>query len=105
MAKALDTIERLLTEAEAYRIEIERLKKQLKFTIKITNRGDDYEPTSVQVLDGETDIGGGTIGGEPEDNCMVRDYRWIVPLLKKMAGHLGAEVEVVRCKSEKDEDE
>ena len=42
-------------------------------------------------LDGER-IGFGDFGGEPEDNCECRDYRWVIPLVKSISEKLGANV-------------
>lgn len=43
-------------------------------------------------VDGET-VGGGSFGGEPEDNMELRDYAWVRPLIESLAKALGAEVE------------
>lgn len=43
------------------------------------------------IVDGDV-VGAGTFGGEPEDNYEFRDYRWVIPLLKKMAERMGATV-------------
>lgn len=43
-------------------------------------------------VDGER-VGGGVVGGEPEDNNIYRDYKWIVPLLHELSLRLGAAVE------------
>lgn len=77
-----------------------------KVAIKVTQYGDnDYEPVGVSVSIAGEEIGGGGIGGEPEDNCMVRDYSWIVPTLKRLAERLGGEVSIERAKENPDADE
>lgn len=43
-------------------------------------------------VDGQL-VGDGFFGGEPEDNNAFRTYYWVVPLLTKLANHLGAAVE------------
>ena len=43
-------------------------------------------------------------GGDPEDNSRNRDYRWVEPLLKKLAESLGAEVTIeVEDRGERDD--
>lgn len=68
-----------------------------KVTIKsISGEGRYYrllEQTVVEI-DGLV-IGMGDYGGEPEDNMRCRDYRWVEPLLAKLATVLGAEVNIV----------
>ena len=51
-----------------------------------------FERTDVYVDD--VYIGGGTYGGEPEDNMRCRDYDWVEMLLDTLATKLGAEVKV-----------
>lgn len=45
-------------------------------------------------------VGGGSIGGEPEDNAEGRDYAWIRPLIESLSKALGADVETVTVKGE-----
>lgn len=45
------------------------------------------------IVDGEV-IGTGDYGGEPEDNCEYRDYKWVKELLVTLAGKLGAEATI-----------
>ena len=52
--------------------------------------------TGTEVLVDGVLIGQGSYGGEPEDNSRWRDYRWVEPLLKKLAEVLGASVEIER---------
>jgi len=66
-------------------------KKAKKVTIRVEDT-DGYEPTSIEVLVDGKPIGDGSIGGEPEDNNIVRSYSWIVPLVHDLAKKLGAEV-------------
>lgn len=67
-----------------------------KVTIRsITTSGEYDDREKTQVLVGNEKVGEGSYGGEPEDNMRSRDYRWVEPLLKKLAEALGAEVEVV----------
>lgn len=40
-------------------------------------------------------VGGGSMGGEPEDNTELRDYVWIRPLIETLAKALGADVETL----------
>lgn len=68
--------------------------------VKITVNKDSEEPgdgpTGIVVeVDGKTLVEG-AIGGEPEDNCIIRDYAWVVPALKAVAEKLGADVEIVQ---------
>lgn len=58
------------------------------------------ELTAVEI-DGKL-IGGGTYGGETEDNSRYRHYAWVEDLIEKLAEALGAEVEIVE--EEVDED-
>lgn len=62
--------------------------------IKQTNGGAGIGTTcGVEVIVDGRKIGGGWFGGEPEDNYEFRRYRWVVPLLKKLALELDAVVE------------
>jgi hypothetical protein len=66
----------------------------MKVTIKSMtgrNRYDDRLERTVVMVDG-AEIGSGDYGGEPEDNCRFRDYKWVEPLLKTLGEKLGAEV-------------
>lgn len=45
------------------------------------------------IVDGEV-IGTGDYGGEPEDNCEYRDYKWVKELLVTLARRLGAEATI-----------
>lgn len=58
-------------------------------------RKNDRDLESVRVYVDGALIGEGWIGGEPEDNCRSRDYRWVEPLLRELANRLGAEAEIV----------
>jgi hypothetical protein len=52
----------------------------------------DAEHSSITVLvDGEQ-VGGGYVGGEPEDNLICRDYAWIVPMIAALGKAIGADV-------------
>ena len=58
--------------------------------IIVTRRGDYGERADIDVfVDGER-VAGGHVGGEPEDNTVNRDYSWIAPAFKTLAGNLGA---------------
>ena len=66
-----------------------------KVTIEHKVDADDFTRTEVYVMvDGEN-VGGGLIGGEPEDAMELRDYDWIRPMIEALAVKLGAEVETV----------
>jgi hypothetical protein len=67
--------------------------------------GDSYEPVHITVKVDGVEVGNGGIGGEPEDNCEARDYRWVRPMIEKLAKALGAEVETVAVNDDEDEDE
>jgi hypothetical protein len=74
-----------------------------KVTIEREGDEDGYQRARLTVkVDGVT-VGGGGIGGEPEDNCERRDYSWIRPLIARLSKALGAEVETVAVKSEDDD--
>lgn len=45
------------------------------------------------IVDGEV-IGTGEYGGEPEDNCEYRDYKWVKVLLVALANKLGASTSI-----------
>lgn len=51
-------------------------------------------------VDGKS-IGGGSYGGEPEDNTRSRDYSWVEDVIAELAKELGATVE---CTHEVDKD-
>jgi hypothetical protein len=59
-------------------------------TTQYERDGEFWHETDVSV-DG-TSIGGGSYGGAPEDNSYWRDYKWVEPLLAKLAATLGAGV-------------
>lgn len=63
-------------------------------TLKIVIEDQGFPYTYVNVLLDGTSIGGGGIGGEPEDATIGRDYSWIVPALKAVAESFGHPVEV-----------
>lgn len=44
-------------------------------------------------VDGEL-IAEGYYGGEPEDNCRIRDYLWVEKALATLAEKLGAKVSI-----------
>lgn len=46
------------------------------------------------IVDGEI-IGTGEYGGEPEDNCEYRDYKWVKTMLVTLANKLGATSKIV----------
>ena len=75
----------------------------MKVTIRHKVIREDDGITSIEVeLDGQ-EIGGGTFGGEPEDNTENRDYSWVTPLVKRLAQKLGADVETVGAEGEDDD--
>ncbi|MFA6046553.1 MAG: hypothetical protein WC718_16330 [Phycisphaerales bacterium] len=56
---------------------------------------DDSNYSTIKIdLDGKQ-IADGSYGGEPEDNCRTRDYRWVQGVIHDVAEALGARVEVV----------
>lgn len=59
----------------------------------------------VNVTVNGTRVGGGGIGGEPEDNVRYRDYSWIEGTLSKLAKTLGASVEMTTSKSDDEDDD
>lgn len=76
-----------------------------KITIKVIEpANDDYGEregwATIEVHDGQVKVADGHIGGEPEDNRMTRDYRWIVPMLEALAKRCGADVEIVETREE-----
>lgn len=76
----------------------------MKVEIKIADDAEmpGYGVSDIAIaVDGEP-IAEGAVGGEAEDNCRVRDYRWIVPAMKALAERLGAAVEVVETVREDD---
>lgn len=66
------------------RVKIKRISIDTKY-------GDHFDEIEV-LVDGHS-MGTGHFGGEPEDNTKYRDYRWVEPMLVKLANSLGAEVE------------
>lgn len=62
-------------------------------TIKSLSRTINYDTLekTVVLVDG-VEIGGGSYGGEPEDNCRYRDYSWVEMLIKRLAETLDAKV-------------
>lgn len=64
-----------------------------KITIRVIQDGEGH--AEIRACEGETLLASGNVGGEPEDNLIYRDYKWIVPMLKTLGERLGAEVEVV----------
>jgi len=57
----------------------------------MSNKWNEWDETRVYV-DDEL-VGQGSYGGEPEDNCLCRDYAWVPSLLTDLATKLGAKVE------------
>lgn len=75
----------------------------MNITIKVTKHTDeDHEGhAEIEVVASNEAAGAephvvteGYIGGEPEDNRITRDYRWIVPALEAVAKACGATVTV-----------
>jgi hypothetical protein len=66
-------------------------KVKLDFVREETGWGD-FESVDVYV-DGKR-VGGGTYGGEPEDNTRCRDWAWVEHTIECLSKALGAEVEV-----------
>jgi hypothetical protein len=66
------------------RVRIERVSTGYNF--------DTYYETNVYV-DDEL-VGGGSYGGEPEDNSIHRDYAWVEIVLADLAKKLGADVDL-----------
>jgi hypothetical protein len=68
----------------------------MNITIKVTkSTHDDREGyASIEVTTDGNTVAEGYIGGEPEDNRITRDYRWIVPMLEALAKTCGATVNV-----------
>lgn len=75
-----------------------------KVQIKIVYSGEYGQYASVDVLIDGQSVGHGSIGGEPEDNSIERDYKWIRPTIQSLAEKLGAEVEVIEEESGEDDD-
>jgi hypothetical protein len=73
--------------------------KKPKVTIR-REKGDGYEPVSVEVLLDGKPIAEGGMGGEPEDNCEARDWAWVLPCISKLARKLGADVETIETEPE-----
>jgi hypothetical protein len=70
-----------------------------KVTIAVETFGEYDERASVVVsVDGKR-VGGGGMGGEPEDNTRCRDWSWVEPTLEALAKALGADVELTETKS------
>ena len=77
-----------------------------KIIIKVIKSSGEYETegwATIEVHEGDTKIADGHIGGEPEDNRMTRDYRWIVPMLGALAKKLGADVSVEESRETEEE--
>ncbi len=75
----------------------------MNITIKVTkSTDDDHEGhAEIEVVASKEAAGAeprvvaeGYIGGEPEDNRITRDYRWIVPMIEAVAKACGATVNV-----------
>lgn len=70
----------------------------MNITINVTKSTDDYGDedgrADVEVLADGAPVAAGRIGGEPEDNQIGRDYRWVVPALEALAKACGATVTV-----------
>ena len=75
---------------------------QHRLTITVATDDNSHYCTVDFKLDGES-IGEGNYGGEPEDNCRGRDYRWVEKVIRKLAENLGVEVEYIERKLEDDE--
>lgn len=62
--------------------------------IVTTESGDDWvEYETIDVRVNGRSVGGGTFGGEPEDNTRHRDYSWVDGTISNLANSLGANVE------------
>ena len=77
-----------------------------KKKVTIERMGTDaYERIGLTVKVDGVAVGYGSIGGgEPEDACEARDYRWIRPMIRALAEALGAEVETVQVKDPDDDE-
>lgn len=51
------------------------------------------ERTELVVYKDGAEIARGSYGGEPEDNCVGRDYAWVRPVIAQIIRELGGEVE------------
>ncbi len=56
----------------------------------------------IKVLVDGVRISSGSIGGEPEDNSIFRDYGWVVPTIEKLSVVLGAEYEELEVQQVKE---
>lgn len=68
-----------------------------KVTLKFTNWASDWRLDWAELeikVDGKY-LGGGSYGGEAEDNCRSRDYSWVETVLRKLSIELGASVETI----------
>lgn len=45
-------------------------------------------------------IASGCFGGEPEDNCRTRTYKWVLKALHELSEALGAEVDITEVELE-----
>lgn len=70
----------------------------------VTTKGENGVSGIRVEVDGEN-IGGGRIGGEPEDNCEYRDYSWIRPMVRALSLALGVKAEEEIIKEEDEDDE
>jgi hypothetical protein len=60
--------------------------------VEIRVRTDSELHSSIAVLVNGEQVGGGYVGGEPEDNSIHRDYAWIVPTMAALGKAIGADV-------------
>lgn len=69
------------------------MENDKKPVVKITSYTDrDGRIEDINISIDDDFVGMGSFGGEPEDNLESRDYKWVIPLIRKLATALGAEV-------------
>jgi hypothetical protein len=78
-------------------------KGAMKTTITTTITNEDEGRARIRVEVDGVHVGGGSIGGEPEDNSIDRDYSWIEETIEALARKLGSQVEMVAGQKDADD--
>lgn len=87
--------EQYLCKDDIFRVTYEPVANDEKSRVNIKcSVSDDACFSSVAVFVDDVKIVHGSIGGEPGNNTIYRDYDWIVPALSELAKKLGADVRI-----------
>src|SRR6478736_6063943 len=78
-------------------------RKSIEIVVKVDDESGGYQWANVAASCAGKLIADGRIGGEPEDNCIIRDYSWVPGAFEAIATACGATVTVKHVRVDGDD--